>query len=113
MNTQLNLFETMYSSDVEKFIEYHQKYPTVYKRFKQLAFDAKKIGHKHFSARGLFQVMRFKMDGNIKDDGFKYNNNYTPMYVRMLEKECPEFIDFFEKRKSKSDESIQLISINN
>lgn len=112
MNAQLDLFETMNSSEVVKFMEYHQKYPTVYQRFKQLAFDAKRIGHKHFSARGLFQVMRFKMGGDVKDDGFKYNNNYTPMYVRLLEKECPEFVNFFEKRKSKSDETIQFLTVN-
>ncbi len=110
MSDQLDLFDTLNASQIEKFKEYHKKYPNIYKKFKELAIEAKNIGHKHFSARGLFQVMRFKMPGDVKDDGFKYNNNYTPMYVRMLEKECPVFIDFFEKRKSKSDETIQLLT---
>ena len=47
--------------------------------------------------------MRCKMGGKIKNDGFKYNNNYTPYYVRLLEKEHPEFIGFFEKRRVKKE----------
>lgn len=85
----------------DKFKDYHSKYPEVYKTFKELVFKAMRNGHKHFSARGLFQVMRFKMPGNTKQDGFKYNNNYTPYYVRMFEKEYPQHVGFFEKRKTK------------
>ena len=75
MKAQLDLFDVLNSVQAEKFLEYHEKYPNVYKKFKNLAIEAKNIGHKHFSARGLFQVMRFKMPGEVKDDGFKYNNN--------------------------------------
>lgn len=110
MNAQLELFDSLNAVQADKFMEYHGKYPNVYEKFKSLAIEAKKIGHKHFSARGLFQVMRFKMPGELKDDGFKYNNNYTPFYVRLLEVECPQFVDFFEKRKSKSDETIKLLT---
>lgn len=83
------------------FQKYHVKNPSVYEVFKKLAFESKKIGHKRFSARGLFQIMRWKMGGKIKNDNFKYNNNYTPYYVRLLEIEHPDFIGFFEKRKVK------------
>jgi len=113
MNVQLDLFEALNASHIEKFKEYHKKYPNIYKKFKELAIEAKNIGHKHFSARGLFQVMRFKMGGDLKEDGFKYNNNYTPFYVRLLENECPVFVDFFEKRKSKSDELIKELETVN
>ena len=100
---QLKLFDGMDVKTTNKFTEYHKENPTVYEKFKELAFKSKKIGHKRFSARGLFQVMRWKMGGNIKSDGFKFNNNYTPYYVRLLEKDYPEFIVFFEKRKVKND----------
>ncbi len=107
MSIQLGLFDSLNVNHVDKFNAYHEKYPTVYQKFKKLAFEAKKIGHTHFSARGLFQVMRYKMGGNLKYDGFKYNNNYTPFYVRLFENEHPDFVGFFEKRKSKSDTLIK------
>lgn len=106
-NLQYDIFDALNANHTDKFLEYHTKYPSVFQKFKQLAIDAKNLGHKHFSARGLFQVMRFKMGGDLKQDGYKYNNNYTPFYVRLLEKECPEFVGFFEKRKSNSDQLIK------
>ena len=100
---QLDLFKDLDSLITDKFTDYHQANPKTYETFKSLAFKSKKIGHTRFSARGLFQVMRWKMGGEIKNDGFKYNNNYTPYYVRLLEKEHPEFIGFFEKRRVKKE----------
>lgn len=106
MNLQLELFNDFEESKRNKFTSYHLENPAVYETFKELTFKAINKGHKHFSARGLFQVMRFKMGGKIKDDGFKYNNNYTPFYVRLLENEYPKIKGFFEKRKSKADKII-------
>ena len=99
---QLHLFDDLPIILNDKFLEYHAAFPQVYNTFKKLTLEAiKKRKHKHFSARGIFQVMRFFRKDGIKDDGFKYNNNYTPYYVRMFEKEHPEHIGFFEKRKTK------------
>lgn len=109
MEAQLQLFEGFEKAKTDKFKTYHSENPEVYETFKKLTFEAKKTGHKHFSARGLFQVMRFKMGGKIKEDGFKYNNNYTPFYVRIIENEYPEIKGFFEKRKSKADKLLQEI----
>lgn len=106
MESQLDLFTDLDSVKTDKFTEYHAEHPEVYQTFKKLTFQAKEKGHKHFSARGLFQVMRFKMGGKIKGDGYKYNNNYTPYYVRLLEREHPELIGFFEKRKVKKELSV-------
>ena len=107
LQKQTDLFKDLDSLITDKFTSYHSVNPGVYETFKKLAFESKKIGHKKFSARGLFQVMRWKMGGKLKSDGFKYNNNYTPIYTRMLEKEHPEFKGFFEKRKSKADQLIK------
>ncbi|QQV90919.1 hypothetical protein M1M24_gp48 [Polaribacter phage Freya_1] len=106
LQKQTDLFNDLDSLITDKFTAYHDANPGTYETFKKLAFESKKIGHPRFSARGLFQVMRWKMGGKLKRDGFKYNNNYTPMYVRILEKEHPEFIGFFEKRQSKADQLI-------
>lgn len=87
--------------DNPKFEEYHKENPSIYNVFKWLALESIRMGHKHFSARGLFQIARWKMGGKQKSDGFKYNNNYTPYYVRMFDLEFPEHNDFFEKRPVK------------
>jgi hypothetical protein len=83
----------------DTFKEYHNKYPQVYETFVKLTHQTKGKGFKRFSARGLFQVMRWKMGGKIKTDGYKFNNNFTPYYVRLLEIEYPQFVGFYEKRK--------------
>lgn len=86
-----------------KFEEYHKKHPEVYEKFVGLARTAKyQKGFKRHSARDLFRVMRWLMAGEIKQDGFKINNSYTPYYARKMESEYPEFKDFFTKRTLKS-----------
>lgn len=106
MGKQVTIFDSMNEIKTSKFKEYHNKHPKVYETFKKLTFHAKKIGHNHFSARGIFQVMRYKLGGNVKDDGYKFNNNYTPYYVRLFEYEHPEFEGFFEKRTVSKTELI-------
>jgi hypothetical protein len=45
--------------------------------------------------------VRFTKHDEIKKDGFKVNNNYTPYYARLYEAEHPELKGFFAKRKVK------------
>lgn len=100
---QVTIFDVLDDIKNESFKEYHKKYPNVYKKFVELTFKTREKGFTTFSARGVFQVMRWITAGEKKEDGYKFNNNYTPYYVRLIEKEYPEFIGFFEKRKSKCD----------
>lgn len=98
---QFDLFEDSNLTQNIAFQRYDVENPEVYARFRELTFDAMQRGFKNFSARGLFQVMRFERGGKIKDDGFRLNNNYTPYYVRKFVKEFPQHIAFFECRKTK------------
>lgn len=93
---------------MKTFDQYHRENPEIFKQFVKIARKTKQMGFKRYSARALFQVMRWHRGGRIKDDGFKVNNNYTPYYVRLIEEKYPEFKGFFEKRKSNSD--LQLCS---
>lgn len=97
---QFDLFSDSNLTENIAFQRYDVQHPEVYIRFKELTFEALKKGFKSFSARGLFQVMRFEK-GFIKNDGYKLNNNYTPYYVRKFIKEYPEHRAFFECRKTK------------
>ncbi len=57
---QLHMFDDMPLYLNEAFIAYHDKYPKVYETFKKYTLIAiNQLKHKHFSARGVFQVMRY------------------------------------------------------
>lgn len=98
---QLDIFADMPAAENSQFQQYHKKHPEVYQTFVKLTLQTIKKGFKRFSARGIFQVMRWLRKGEIKDDGYKYNNNYTPYYVRLFEHDYPMHVGFFEKRKLK------------
>ena len=101
MEQQLDIFADMPEAQNIAFWQYHKKHPEVYTTFVKLTLQTIQKGFKRFSARGVFQVMRWLRKGEIKDDGFKYNNNHTPYYVRMFERDYPTHVGFFEKRKLK------------
>lgn len=100
---QLSIYDVLDEIQNDSFKQYHKKYPKIYSKFVELTFKTREKGFEKFSARAVFQVMRWVTAGEKKEDGFKFNNNFTPFYVRLLEHEHPEFIGFFEKRKAKCD----------
>ena len=110
---QYDLFRDLFDTSVEEtneFMDYHKEHPEVYETFKELVLKTIAKGFKRYSARGIFQIARWHRGGEIKEDGFKINNNYTPYYVRLFERDCPEHEDFFQKRKVKKDLSIKTAS---
>ncbi|RDY58474.1 hypothetical protein [Flagellimonas nanhaiensis] len=97
------VFSGLDESATSKFYSFHSKYPNVYKMFKKLTFKAIKRGFKNYGAKGVMELVRWHTAGPTKEDGFKINNNYTSYYVRLFEKEHPEHIGFFRKRKIKQE----------
>ena len=84
------------------FAEYHAKNPQVFELFKKFSRQVRDAGHKHFGAKAIMERIRWEAALQTNDpDGFKVNNNFTSRYVRLLEKECPEFQGFFRKRALK------------
>lgn len=88
----------------EKFCLYHKQNPQVYVEFKKFTFKTIKKGFKNYSAKGIFELIRWhsgvSADGS---DGFKVNNNYTSFYARLFEKDYPKHAEYFRKRTSKYD----------
>lgn len=81
------------------FAEYHARNPQVYELFKKFSRQVKVAGHKHFGAKAIIERIRWEVAVQTRDfQGFKVNNNFTSRYVRLLERECPEFVGFFKKR---------------
>ncbi len=100
MNGQLTL-----DLKAEKFCAYHQENPQVYEEFKKFTYKTIKKGFKNYSAKGIFELIRWHSGVSANgEDGFKVNNNYTSFYARLFEKQHPDQKDYFRKRTSKFDE---------
>jgi hypothetical protein len=93
---QLRLFED------EAFVKYHAENPQVYQAFKKLTIQTIQKGFRHYSAKGIYELIRWHT-GTAGNDGFKVSNNYTPFYARLFEKDYPQYRGYFRKRKSKFD----------
>jgi len=85
-----------------KFKAYHLRNPKVYEEFKRLAFQMKKTGRKKYSAEIIINVMRWHLDLKTTGDVFEINNDFKPLYARLLIYHFPEFTRFFEFRKVRS-----------
>jgi hypothetical protein len=103
--TQLSLFEGI---ENKEFLEYHKTNPHLYEAFKQVAFDAMKMGFKTYGANGIFEIIRWKR-AEQGDGEFKINNNYAPLFARLFANEFPAYADFFRFRKSKFTKYVETL----
>jgi hypothetical protein len=87
---------------LERFKEWHRANPHVYREFVRLANQMKGTGRKRYSARTIMEVLRWHYDIKTTGDVFELNDNFTPIYVRMLIHNYPEFDGFFELRTIRS-----------
>lgn len=88
----------------DKFLRYHLENPQIYSYFKRYAKQAKEAGFEKYSAKAIFERIRWYITvERKKSDGFKVNNNYTAFYARMLMNKEPEFEGFFELREQKHE----------
>lgn len=96
--TQLQL-----SLDNKKFCAYHEANPHIYIEFADMTRRTINRGFKHYSAKGIFELMRWHTGVSADRDCFKINNNYTSFYARLFEENHPQHKGFFRKRTSKFD----------
>ncbi len=90
----------------DKQVQYHLDNPHIYLEFEKKTMQAIGKGFKHWSAEGIFNVIRWETSITAKDDVFKINNNYKSFYARLFEKQNPEYVGFFFKRKSIYDKLV-------
>ena len=70
----------------EQFEGYHNKYPEVWEEFKKLTFQMINTGRTRYSAKAIFEVIRWSRD--VGGDGvseFKICNNHIPFYARAFQ----------------------------
>lgn len=82
----------------EKFNEYHSTNPHVYEMFKRFAHEAKGAGFKTYSAKAVFERMRWFTDIETTGEKFKLSNNYHAYYARKLMQDAAEFTGFFRTK---------------
>lgn len=88
----------------EKFEEFHALNPHVYELFVRYSRMALDRGFERFSAKAVFERLRWHLNFETRgDDTFKINNNYTALYARKTMEEYPEFVGFFELRERISE----------
>lgn len=97
---QLSLFKGISNSS---FLAYHHENKHVYQAFKRLTLKTIAKGFSNYSAKGIFEVLRWETGVSETGGEFKINNNYTPYYARMFMNEYPQYEGFFRLRKSKAD----------
>jgi hypothetical protein len=79
------------------FIDYHKQHPEIWVEFVQIAIEKKAAGFKTFSAKGIFEVIRWRTQ-TISENNIQLSNQFTPDYARKLMNEHPSFQGFFELR---------------
>lgn len=81
------------------FETYHKRNPGIYKLFRQFALEAKRKGFQRYSAKGIFELIRWHTAEGSKTGQYKVDNNYHAEYARKLMLEEPEFRGFFRIRQ--------------
>ena len=97
-----DLFNRYPQSVLDRFKAFHKKNPQVWDRFKERAFRMKKTGRKKYSARTIFEVMRWESDLETVGSVFKISNDLIPIYCRLLIFNYPDFKDFFDLKSVSS-----------
>jgi len=98
----VELFDGYPESVRKRFKDFHSNNPHVFQEFRKLAFQMKETGRKKYSARTIIEVMRWNFNLNTGGDVFKVNDDYVPIYARLMIYHHPEFAEFFELRKVRS-----------
>jgi len=108
MDDQLGLFQKVEGFDhypksvLDRFKKFHETNPQVYREIKKLAFKMSKTGRKKYSIEIIINVLRWHTDLKTEGDVFELNNDFKPIYARLLVYHHPEFKGFFEFRRPTS-----------
>ena len=84
---------------------FHEQHPKVWALFCTFAFDRIDRGFKHYSAKAIFERIRWEMAEPEYQLGleFKLNNNFPSAYARWFHTAYPEHDGFFRTRVRPSE----------
>jgi hypothetical protein len=84
-----------------RFERYHAAHPQVYTVLVRLARQAKEAGELRVGMKALFEVARWKLRVEAREQGFALNNSFTSRYARYIAARCPDLATLFETRASR------------
>jgi hypothetical protein len=88
-----------YAKEAEDFIT---KNPHVWDMFVQYTFEVINTGkYRHFSAKAIWERMRWDSLINVVYTDYKLNNNYHAYFSSKFQKAFPEHKNFFRTRVQK------------
>lgn len=92
----------------EGFAKFHHDNPHIYAALKRIAHRLVATGRRRLSMKMIWEVARHDlMLLTITDDEFKFNNNYTSRYARLLMEREPDLAGVFETRELRTDTSME------
>lgn len=84
------------------FDQYDRQNPSVWGQFVHFAYETRNKGFRKYSAKGIFELIRWHTGAGASGETYKVNNNYTADYARKMESQFPEFKGFFRTRELKA-----------
>ena len=85
-----------------QFLTFHEANPHVYRELVRLARELRDAGHRHYSIKGLYEVLRHRWSLRTRGEVVKLNNNYTSRYARLIMAQEPDLKRFFSTREMAS-----------
>ena len=76
-----------------------QEHPEMLSQAAEIALQAKRMGWKRWSTKGVCEVLRWQTSVDAGSLGLKINNNHTAFLARDLMQQYPELDGFFELRR--------------
>ena len=83
-----------------RFLKFHGENPWIYRLLVRLARDMKARGFRRYGMKAIVEEARW-WNGTTTTEPWKYNNNFTARYARLIEQQEPYLRGFFEKRRLK------------
>ena len=79
--------------------QFHQQHEEVWYLFCQFTHELVRRGFRHYSAKGVFERIRWETaTPGYNGYSFKLNNNYSCCYARWFMEKYPEYDGFFRTR---------------
>lgn len=92
---------------VDQFEQYNAENPHIYAAFERFTLQVIESGRKYFSARAIYERIRWQTLIEDNSVTFKLSDHPMPFYARLFEKNHPEYQGFFKKHRCPADELLQ------
>ena len=92
---------------IDEFNKYHEENPKVYEYFEKFTFKVINAKRKYFSARAIYERIRWETQVEDNNFMFKMSDHPLPFYSRLFEKNHPEYKGFFRKHRCEADKVLE------